>query len=100
VSRASSRRKVTDLPEKWAVRPCSVVVTERSRRPSGMFHGAIGSAKTWPSNFSPASGRATRPATLKSLKVTRLPEAAETVVVAVTSKPRVVRTRARIRSEP
>jgi hypothetical protein len=30
----------------------------------------------------------------------RLPEAAETVVVAVTSKLRVVRTRARIRSEP
>jgi hypothetical protein len=50
VSRASSRRKVTDLPEKWAVRPCSVVVTERSRRPSGMFRGAIGSAETWPSN--------------------------------------------------
>ncbi|MFD7247724.1 hypothetical protein [Streptomyces massasporeus] len=37
---------------------------------------------------------------LKSLKVTRWPEAAETVVVAVTSKPRAVRTRARIRSEP
>jgi len=33
-----------------------------------MFCGAIGSAKTWPSNFSPTSGRATRPATLKSLE--------------------------------
>jgi hypothetical protein len=62
-----------------------------------MFRGAIGSAKTWPSNISLTSGRATRPATLKSSKVTRLPEAAETVVAAVTSKPRVVRTRARIR---
>jgi hypothetical protein len=47
-----------------------------------MFRGAIGSAKTWPSNFSPASGRATRPATLTSLKVTRWPEAAETVASA------------------
>ncbi|MDR8413529.1 hypothetical protein MTP10_32930 [Nonomuraea sp. 3-1Str] len=87
------------MPEKWAVRPCSVVVTERSRRPLGMFRGdRLG--EDLAEQLSPASGRATRPATLKSLKVTRSPEAAETVVVAVTSKPRVVRTRARIRSEP
>jgi hypothetical protein len=101
VSRASSRRKVTVLPEKWAGeaqlrgggRAQSEAIGDVPRR------DRLGEDLAEQLLTGLGQGDAARDLEVP-WKVMRLPEAAEAVVVAMTSKPRVVRTRAWIRSEP